>query len=113
MHKMDCNTVLLLVIASFGLTTIINAEASSSFPAVHHNWTRSESMDQNGLLNLEWRVRDKEIIFKATVNSRGFIAIGFVYQNIKITAFDLALAWIDDRSGKANILVSLYINIIK
>lgn len=104
---MNCIKVLLIVIASFGLTTITTTVgASSSFPAVHHNWTRSESMDQNGLLNLEWRLRDKEIIFKATVNSRGFIAIGFVYQNIKITAFDLALAWIDDRSGKANILVS-------
>lgn len=74
-------------------------------PPLHHNWTRSEKMDPNGILQFQWHLRDKEIIFKVTVNSRGFIAIGFLYQNPKFSGFDMALAWIHDRTGKANILV--------
>lgn len=80
--------------------------SSAVHPAVHHNWTRIEKMDPNGLLQFQWHLRDKEIVFKVTVNSRGFIAIGFLYPNPKISGFDMALAWIHDRTGKANILVS-------
>lgn len=54
---------------------------------------------------MEWYLRDKEIVFNVTVNNRGFVAIGFLYQNPKISGFDMALAWIDDRTAKANILV--------
>lgn len=64
-----------------------------------------EKMDPNGMLQMQWHLRDKEIVFKATVNSRGFIAIGFLYQNPKFSGFDMALAWVHDRTGKANILV--------
>lgn len=77
----------------------------SVHPIINHNWTRSEKMDSNGILQLQWSLRDKEIVFKVTVNSRGFIAIGFLYQNPKFSGFDMALAWIHDRTGKANILV--------
>jgi hypothetical protein len=89
----------------FGLL-FANARAAVSYPPVHHNWTRSEVMDTNGLYTLEWHVHNKEIIFKATVNTRGFIAIGFQYQNMKFIGYDLAVAWVDDRSAKTNILVS-------
>lgn len=86
------------------------AEIGSIFchQPLHHNWTRSEKMDSNGILQLQWHVRDKEIVFKVTVNSRGFIAIGFLYQNPKFSGFDMALAWIHDHTGKANILVGFF-----
>lgn len=84
----------------------ISATKSSSLnPPINHNWTRVEKMDPNGILQMEWQLRDKEIVFNVTVNNRGFIAIGFLYQNPKIVGFDMALAWIDDRTKKANILV--------
>lgn len=70
-----------------------------------HNWTRQEVLDGNGLYILEWHVRDQHIVFKTTVNTRGFIALGFINPNVK-DAFDLVLSWVDDRSGKANVLVS-------
>ena len=75
-----------------------------------HNWTRSESLDGNGLYILEWRLKEQDIVFKATVNTRGFIALGFMNPNVKFSAFDLVLTWLDDRSGKANILVSIFRN---
>lgn len=84
------------------------ASAGLVHPPVRHNWTRTEKMDTNGLLQFEWHLRDKEIVFKVTVNSRGFIALGFLYPNPKISGFDMALAWIHDRTGKANILVSFF-----
>lgn len=74
-------------------------------PALSHNWTRLESLDGNGLYVLEWHLRDQDIVFKATVNTRGFIALGFINPNVKYNAFDLVLSWVDDRSGKANVLV--------
>lgn len=89
----------------FGLF-FMQTVAAKLYPPVHHNWTRTEAMDPHRLYNLQWHVSEKEIHFKATVNTRGYIALGFIYQGVKATAFDLALTWVDDRSGKTNILVS-------
>lgn len=87
----------------------ISATISSSLnPTINHNWTRVEKMDPIGILQMEWHIRDKEIVFNVTVNNRGFVAIGFLYQNPKISGFDVALAWIDDRTKKANILVGFF-----
>lgn len=70
---------------------------------VNHNWTRIEKMDNNGIFELQWYLEEDTIVFKAIVNSRGFVALGFTYQNNH--GYDIALAWVDDRSAKANILV--------
>lgn len=94
----------------FILIAKISSIMCSTNPPLHHNWTRSEKMDPNGILQFQWHLRDKEIVFKVTVNSRGFIAIGFLYQNPKFSGFDMALAWIDDRTGKANILVGFFLH---
>jgi hypothetical protein len=101
MIKIAQNVLWLCLLALVGC-----AYSALVHPPVHHNWTRTEKMDPNGLLQFEWHLRDKEIVFKVTVNSRGFVAIGFLYPNPKISGFDMALAWIHDRTGKANILVS-------
>ena len=100
--KMKVNENLLwlcVIFAKFGSTLCL------SYPPIHHKWTRSEKMDPNNLLQMQWHLRDKEIVFKVTVNSRGFVAIGFQYQNPKIQGFDMAIAWVNDGTGKANILV--------
>ena len=77
------------------------------YPEIHHrNWTRSEKLDQNGILNLQWYIRDSEVIFNVILNSRGFVAIGFPYPNTQIKGFDVVLAWVNDKTGKANILVN-------
>lgn len=97
----------------FWITTSTTS-ATVNQPLHHINWTRSEKMDSNGILQMQWQIKDKEIVFKVTVNSRGFIAVGFL-SSPKYNSFDLALAWISDRTGKANILVglSMHINFTK
>lgn len=80
------------------------------YPEMHNrNWTRSENLDQNSILNLQWHIRDSEVIFNVILNSRGFVAIGFPYPNTQIKGFDVVLAWVNDKTGKANILVNFFI----
>lgn len=74
----------------------------------HQDWDRTEIMDANGLYILEWNVVDaKEIVFKITVNTGGFIGLGFSYKTGRMANSDLVLAWVDDHTGEPNVLVSL------
>lgn len=74
----------------------------------HTKWFRSEILDGNGLFILDWRKTAKDIIFRATVNTRGYIGIGFSYKSENIVDADIILAWIDDRTGEPNVLVNIY-----
>jgi fructose-1,6-bisphosphatase/sedoheptulose 1,7-bisphosphatase-like protein len=67
---------------------------------------RSELMDANGLYLLEWHIENKDIIFTATVNTRGYIGLGFSYKHASMTKADLVIAWVDDRTNEPNVLVS-------
>jgi hypothetical protein len=90
----------------FALNIISFSSSSLSYPEVYHqNWTRSEKLDANGILNLQWYLRNKEIVFQVTLNSRGFAAIGFPYLNPRIKGFDCVFAWVNDKTEKAQILV--------
>lgn len=73
----------------------------------HTKWFRSEILDGNGLFILDWRKTAKDIIFRATVNTRGYIGIGFSYNSENIADADIILAWIDDRTGEPNVLVNI------
>lgn len=106
------NKVLLCVLITLS-KLCVNAQNDSTttykYPAIHHvNWTRSEKLDQNGILTLQWYVRESEVIFHVILNSRGFVAIGFPYSNSQIKGFDVVLAWVNDKTGKANILVNFF-----
>lgn len=70
-------------------------------------WFRSEILDGNGLYILDWKIIDKDIVFRVTVNTRGYIGLGFSYKSNKISDSDIILAWIDDRTGEPTVLVSL------
>lgn len=74
----------------------------------HSKWFRTEILDGNGLFILDWRKTAKDIIFRATVNTRGFIGLGFSYKSEKIGDADIILAWIDDRTGVPNVLVNIF-----
>jgi hypothetical protein len=81
-----------------------------SYPEIHHrNWTRSEKLDPNGILNLQWHMRNNEIVFQVVLNSRGFAAIGFPYTNPDYKGFDVVFVWVNDKTGKANVLVRYFI----
>lgn len=70
-----------------------------------HRWLRTEVMDGNGLYVLDWKIVEKEIVFRVTVNTRGFIGLGFSLKGSKMSDADLVLAWVDDRTGKPTVLV--------
>jgi hypothetical protein len=81
----------------------------STNAAITHNWTRTEKMDNIGIFQLQWYLEDNKIVFKAIVNSRGFVALGFTYPNAYYeNKFDIALAWVDDRSGNTIVLVNIF-----
>lgn len=71
----------------------------------HHRWLRTEVMDGNGLYVLDWKIVGKDIVFRITANTRGFIGLGFSKKTGKMADADLILAWVDDRTGKPNVLV--------
>lgn len=76
----------------------------------HSKWFRTEVLDGNGLFVLDWKKTAKDIIFRATVNTRGYIGLGFSYKSEKIGESDIILAWIDDRTGEPNVLVNIMYN---
>ncbi|XP_049547177.1 MOXD1 homolog 1 [Anopheles darlingi] len=80
------------------------APTKETIPPVHHRWSRSESMDPNGLYTLDWHVDQKDIVFTATANTRGFMGLGFSHRSEHMAGSDLVLVWVDDRTGKPNVL---------
>lgn len=74
----------------------------------HHDqkWFRTESLDGNGLYVLDWKVINKDIVFRVTANTRGYIGLGFSHKSEKVGESDIVLAWVDDRTGEATVLVS-------
>lgn len=97
-HKLVTMKLFLLLLSLFTLM--------SSAAKQHVDWTRTEVMDPFGLYILQWRLERKDIIFTATVNTRGFIGLGFSYRHGRMTGSDLVLAWVDDHTGLPNVLVS-------
>ena len=98
------NCVILLCLL---LISIDFSRASSPHHANNHRWLRTEIMDGNGLYILEWKILAKDIHFQVTANTRGFIGLGFSRKTGKISDSDIILAWVDDRTGKPNALVSV------
>lgn len=76
----------------------------------HSKWFRTEILDGNGLFVLDWKKTAKDIIFRATVNTRGYIGLGFSYKSENIGESDIILAWVDDRTGEPNVLVNIMYN---
>lgn len=85
-----------VVVAQIGYTTASHG---------HHRWLRTEVMDDNGLFVLDWKIVGKDIVFRVTAITRGFIGLGFSKKTGKMADADLILAWVDDRTGKPNVLV--------
>lgn len=84
---------------------IMNTIKSSHATHTNHRWLRTEIMDGNGLYILDWKIHLKEIFFRVTVNTRGFIGLGFSQKTGRMSDADLVLAWVDDRTGKPTVLV--------
>lgn len=76
--------------------------------SIHHkNWMRHEIMDNNGLYWLQWWVNasDKDVHFEVTVNTRGYVGLGFSKDG-RMSRSDMVLLWVDDSTGQTNALVS-------
>lgn len=103
--RLIVNCVTLLVLCNSLFANHVHNHHSHS--GQHLKWFRSEVLDGNGLFVLDWRKTGKDIIFRATVNTRGYIGLGFSYKSEKIGDADIILAWIDDRTGEPNVLVNI------
>lgn len=79
----------------------------SSHGDPHSKWFRTENLDPFPLFVLDWKKSDKDIIFRVTANTRGYVGIGFSYKSEKIADADIILAWVDDRTGEPNVLVNI------
>lgn len=95
-----------VLVALVVVLAAVGVETGTAIEPVRHKWTRSEIMDANGLYLLEWKVDHKDIVFTVTVNTRGFIGLGFSHKSERMSGSDLVLAWVDDRTGKPSVLVS-------
>ncbi|KAH8260736.1 hypothetical protein KR038_008774 [Drosophila bunnanda] len=79
---------------------------NGSSDIIHHtNWTRREILDNNGLYWLQWWVKanDNDVYFEVTVNTRGYIGLGFSKDG-RMSRSDMVILWVDDSTGQANAL---------
>lgn len=73
-------------------------------------WAHSERLDQNGDVILRWVNTDSSITFRLEAKTRGYVGLGFNSAR-NMRGADLVVAWVDDRNGNAQVLVS-FIKII-
>ncbi|RLU27277.1 hypothetical protein DMN91_001078 [Ooceraea biroi] len=68
-------------------------------------FTRYEQLDEDGDVILEWDPSDdKEVVFKVTARTLGYVGIGF-NEKSHMKGADILLAWVDD-TGIVNLLDS-------
>lgn len=68
-------------------------------------WAHTERLDEHGDVILRWVNTDSSITFRLEARSLGYVGLGFnTVGNMR--GADLVIAWVDDRHGNAQILVS-------
>lgn len=73
-------------------------------------WAHSERLDENGDVLLRWVNSDSSITFRLEARTRGYVGLGFNSAR-NMRGADLVVAWVDDRNGNAQVLVSFISNI--
>jgi len=69
-------------------------------------FTRYEKLDEDGDVILEWDPSDdKEVVFRVTARTLGYVGIGF-NEKSHMKGADILLAWVDD-AGSVNVLVNI------
>lgn len=70
------------------------------------NFTRYEKLDEDGNVILEWDPSyDKEVTFRVTAKTLGYVGIGF-NEKSNMKGADILLVWVDDHTGAVNLLVN-------
>uniref|UniRef100_A0A182P9D5 DOMON domain-containing protein n=1 Tax=Anopheles epiroticus TaxID=199890 RepID=A0A182P9D5_9DIPT len=105
-YRLGAMLVLLSMVQGPAHAMGLAATVPPKIEPVHHRWTRSEAMDPNGLYTLDWHIDQKDIVFTATANTRGFMGLGFSHRSEHMAGSDLVLVWVDDRTGKPNVLLT-------
>lgn len=70
-------------------------------------WAHSERLDESGDVVLRWVNSDSSITFRVEAKTLGYVGIGFNTKS-NMRGADLVVAWVDDRNGIAQILVSSF-----
>lgn len=69
-------------------------------------FTRSERLDEDDNVLLEWDPSDEETVtFRITARTLGYVGIGF-NEKSHMKGADILLAWVDDHTGAVNLLDS-------
>lgn len=68
-------------------------------------WAHTEQLDESGDVILRWVNSDSSITFRLEARTRGYVGLGFNSAR-NMRKADLVVAWVDDRHGNAQILVS-------
>lgn len=68
-------------------------------------WAHSERLDESGDVVIRWVNSDSSITFRVEAKTKGYVGIGFNSRR-NMRGADLVVAWVDDRNGNAQILVS-------
>ena len=68
-------------------------------------WAHTEKLDDHGEVVLRWVNTDSSITFRLEAKTRGYVGLGFNSVG-NMRGADLVVAWVDDRHGNAQILVS-------
>lgn len=68
-------------------------------------WAHTERLDENSDVILRWVNTDSTITFRLEAKSHGYVALGFNSAR-NMRGADLVVAWVDDKYGNAQILVS-------
>lgn len=71
------------------------------------DWTHSMALDSDGLVVLRWQPRHQEILFRVEAKTLGYVGIGFS-QTGGMAGADIVIAWVDDHSKKAALMVSTH-----
>lgn len=70
-------------------------------------WTHSAVLDDREDVVLFWQNRHQEILFRVEARTRGYVGIGFS-PNGGMERADIVIGWVDDRHGRAYLVVSYY-----
>lgn len=69
-------------------------------------WTHSQILDKNRLVVVRWQPRHQEILFRIEARTNGYVGIGFSPDGSMERA-DIVIGWVDDRTLKPVLMVSL------
>lgn len=96
----------LVLSARIGAVVLILALPAALAGLVHREpaWTHSAYLDGARRVRVSWRPRERDVLFQLEAPTKGYVGLGFSH-NGGMAGADIIVAWVDDSSGRAHLLV--------